>query len=626
MLLAPQSFGYRDTSSAPPSPLSPDMDRPRSALSIHTGGRITPVDFAAVPSSPVNPGVMGDWGGMGDSMQALNLASQSPVNQSVLDYLASQNQLSPVSALAYRQTQQDASPISPSTPQFFSPIDSSQPSPTNFGLQGPYNLNAFGGQTQPGFVLGDAFDGDTGAENDPIGAAASALLGDRSRRGSHASTHSNPEVQHHLLLGQAAPEIRFMSASPVPPQPTNTASIPSMPTPDYNIPPCPNQGNGCHCYTPAGSPQTESQRCGQPNCPCCSHLTQQNTITDLSQFGIDFSTLGGSENMFSMTSPQRDPNAPAFPLPVTNVDESQSLLVSLQVPAGSVRSRSNSASSQASAASTHSLPNATLNSGLSRHNSTGQIGRGGPRYKNILPKPTHPQGSSSSGDLLGLQKKPPSLPTSNAASSPASPTSSIFPQWQSQPQSTAHLDMLLSKQVTPPSLVVTQPAAPDFSQMLHSPMIGDDAGAVAEVFGSGSMQDDFRRAEYTAIVDQMFGNPAGVTSNQLNRTHARNHSSPGSFAMFNTSPAVVLPEQQQQAQPQPEIQLPTLPVNFPPSPTHGRAQSFATAASSSGFLAAPRPQHHTHTRSSSASLLEGRPSFELVVTPASPFHTGGSSG
>ncbi|KAG8981665.1 hypothetical protein FRB90_007092, partial [Tulasnella sp. 427] len=134
------AFGGSDVS-VPSSPLS-DYDRSIS-------GRNTPFDYSNLPGTPTHPPLSGlaDLSTI-NAMQGMSLAgdgtatgagsSNGPFDQ-LLNAAMGQS-LSPVSAFGtYRQSQQDSihSPISPQTPQFLSPTESSaQTSPTSYAPLG----------------------------------------------------------------------------------------------------------------------------------------------------------------------------------------------------------------------------------------------------------------------------------------------------------------------------------------------------------------------------------------------------------------------------------------------------------------------------------------------------------
>lgn len=680
---------YGSDMSAPSSPLSVDFD-------VHSG-RNSPFDFANIPGTPTHlqTGSNVLFGpadlAAADAMRGMTLAggSSSPHSATVgpgspMEQMLSSamnQRLSPVAPFGqYRPTQQEMpSPISPTTPQFLSPTESSaQTSPTSYvPLQQVFNpsLNSVDPFTVPSGFMGanftgagpqypDVFDGDM----DPNEGGGGMLFGngDRSRRGSHQSIGSSHSGHGGFLQPNAA--------SPYPPgsAPISAAASPNMGVisdlsnelamlgqPDgMGNPTCSSSTRGCTCLNLDGTPKPHGERCALDNCPCCA----QRNFTGMSVNAW----LGGSGNTSGFAiSTERDTgniggvSASANGNP-SSVPSSLGMgyLQNLQIPNQANRSRSSSQSSQISNASFSSLTNGMGGmeismaggggaAGLGRANSTGQIGRG--KYKHIAPKPTHHNTEPITSRASAMQS------AQNGAALTGSQQPFSFPRTSGG---------ALGPTQSSPALIVTQPQPTDGTSLeqLFQGTLDGSPDSRQSLFGGSNSNANFGNGGMT--LNQPFSPKplfdfanAGATSASMNDIrHSRNLSHPTNLQTITTSisgpPSPHLHSQihfgdasgsgsgpsspllHHPSSPSPNSPLmtqPSSPSMHPPPPiitvSHGRSQS-----SSSGLLE-PRPLHFTHhasghSRSASASLLDtpGRGGgFKVIITPASP-HPGSTSG
>ncbi|KAG8910922.1 hypothetical protein FRC01_006048 [Tulasnella sp. 417] len=359
-LLAPPGvdnpFAFSHDMSAPASPLSVDYDRPGSAVSVHSG-RNSPFDFGNIPGTPTHPqtSLFGSAdSATAEAIQAMSLtngnssphsANVGPAMEQILSSSMGQS-LSPITAFnAYRQTPQDMpSPISPTTPQFLSPTESSaQTSPTSYvPLQQVFDANSyavlptgqldmrlaaanFNGPTQQ---YPDVFDDVD--PNDPAGIYFDA--GNRSRRGSHqsiASSHSG----HGTYL---QPNATFAGSAPI-----SAATSPHMGVisdlgdlnndmallgqsngPSHAT--CSSSTKGCTCLNLDGTLKPPGETCALDNCPCCAQRNYTESMNAIfGGNGTTATSLAGSQQPFSFPRTPAGGLGPAQPPPALTLTQPQ---------------------------------------------------------------------------------------------------------------------------------------------------------------------------------------------------------------------------------------------------------------------------------------------------------------
>ncbi|KAG8904872.1 hypothetical protein FRB99_001039 [Tulasnella sp. 403] len=620
--------------SAPASPLSVDLERPHSSLSIHDGiidGRSTPMEYSFMQggsgmlsvntdwsTSPMNMNVNGT--GLHEGMAAMGLGN-SPVLSSPIDQLiaaSAQSQqannrgsLSPTNG--FNQSG-GLSPISTFPAQYPSPTDSSaQPSPVSFGqlnIQSQFGLPSFqGSDSNLGFMMQAmadkraqessngqlrpypaVFDDEDTLETDPT----TGIF--RPRSSSHhsiSSAHSAPALSR-------GPEIRLMSASPIPGsvlrQVSNTTVAAS-----FGGSSCPRTGQGCHCWSATGDPLAERERCGMDDCPCCSHLPGGNNAPrgfGGGEFGMN--VLGGTSSNYATSTEREVENSLSAEMAMSMLGSSGTDN-SLLIPPYVSRSRSSSSSSvhsQVSAASILSsgaIGDTMGGASLGRANSTGGIGRNA-RLRPILPKPILP-------GFGGHRTKPSSLPGSSVPSGATTPQNVMqYPQSATDQQFTFPPRPASANPPTSPSISIT----PALSGGLGHDTLAQFMSSMdnnSNVTSPASPHDHFQ-----------FSNSQSSFMN-LQQHQPRSPVSPGGASPTTSSPVLPNPPQFN------ATDIPSISIT-----SHGRSHSYANVSS---FLEAPKSVGYTHQRSTSASsFLDGLnkpPSIEFIVTPASPFGAGGSS-
>ncbi|KAG8940206.1 hypothetical protein FRC04_005493 [Tulasnella sp. 424] len=668
---------YGSDISAPSSPLSVDFD-------VHSG-RNSPFDFANIPGTPTHlqTGSNGLFGpgdlAAAEAIQGMNLVggNSSPHSATVgpgnpMEILSSSmnQRLSPIAPFGqYRQTQQDMpSPISPTTPQFLSPTESAQTSPTSYvPLQqafnsslnssvDPFTASGFMGTnfTGAGQQYADVFDGDMDPND---GGGMLFGNGDRSRRGSHQSIGSSHSGHGGFLQPNAA--------SPYPPG--SAAASPNMGVisdlsnelamlgqDGMGNPTCSSSTRGCTCLNLDGTPKPHGERCALDNCPCCARR-------DFNGMSVNAWLGGGSNTSGFAISTERDTGNIGGVSTSANGNPSSvpsSLNMgypqSLQIPMQAGRSRSSSQSSQISNASFSSLTNGMGGmdisiagggggAGLGRANSTGQIGRGS-KYKHIAPKPTHHNTEPITSRASAMQS------AQNGAASTGSQQSFSFPRTTGG---------ALGPNQSSPALIVTQPQPTDGTSLeqLFQGTLDGSPDSRQSLFGGSNSNPNFGNGGMTLNQSYNpkplfeFANPGTTSPSMPDIRHSRNLSHPTNLQTITTSisgpPSPHLHSQihfgdasgsgsgpsspllHHPSSPSPNSPLMTQPsspsMHHPPpmiTVSHGRSQS-----SSSGLLE-PRPLHFSHhasghSRSASASRLDAPGSFKVIITPASP-HPGGS--
>ncbi|KIO25533.1 hypothetical protein M407DRAFT_25130 [Tulasnella calospora MUT 4182] len=685
-LLAPPGldnpFAYTHDMSAPTSPLSVDFD-PHS-------GRNSPFDIVNMPGTPTHlqNGSNALFGSgdltAADGIQGMTLTggNSSPHSATVgpassMEQILSSNmghRLSPVAAFtSYRQSQQDMpSPISPTTPQFLSPTESSaQTSPTSYApmqqafdpnLNSPVGSYAVPSTGQLDIRLAAAnFSGanqqypDVFDDMDPNdGGGMFFGSGDRSRRGSHqsiASSHSGHGT--FLQLNAASP---FAPGS----APISAAASPNMgmlsdlgdlsnemallgQSDGTSNPTCASSTKGCTCLNLDGTLKPPGEMCALDNCSCCGRRNYTDSMNALSMnalFGPTASSgfaVSTERDTASMGTVAASANGNSPPVASSL---GMGYTQALQIPIQANRSRSSSQSSQISNASFSSLTNGmggmdlSMGGGggataLGRANSTGQIGRGGSKFKHIAPKPIHhntdPVPSRTGGVGLTGAQQPFSFPRTSGGGPTQPPPAVILTQ--PQPTDGTSLEQLFQGTLdSSPNPSLFGGNSPNASYGNNQPF---NPKPMFDFTSTATATSDIRHS-------RNFSHPAnlqtvGTSLSGPPSPHTRSPIHFGDSSGTGSGPASPLLHHPSSPGPNsPIITQPSSPSMHQSTPiitfSHGRSQS-----SSNAGLLEPRPLHYSHAsghgRSASASLLDplGRSSSfpSVIVTPASP-HPGSS--